>query len=121
VIEDDPSSRELGVRILRQAGWNVRSAVNGQEGLERVAEEAPDVILLDLMMPVMDGFEFLQVLRATEAWRALPVIVLTAKELSPEERLFLERSTDRVIAKEGDVGEELVSALERAIGGDQES
>jgi CheY-like chemotaxis protein len=116
VIEDDPDSRELVVRLLKQDGWRVCSAENGQQGLERLAEEAPSIILLDLMMPVMDGFEFLIALRTSPDWRGLPVIVLTAKELSPSERQFLEESTQRVISKSGGGIEELLGALSKASG-----
>ncbi len=61
------------------------TAVNGQEGLERVAVQKPGLILLDLVMPVMDGFGFLNALRSREEWRDIPVLVLTSKDLTREE------------------------------------
>jgi signal transduction histidine kinase/DNA-binding response OmpR family regulator len=116
VIEDDPDSREVMVRLLAREGWKVRSAVNGAEGLERVAESAPDLILLDLMMPVMDGFEFLAELRSRDEWRKLPVIVVSAKQLTPEEQRFLEDATQRVVTKGTDAGQSLLGALGNVVG-----
>src|SRR5262249_2894395 len=66
--------------------WEVTAAANGRVALDRLAEHRPGLILLDLMMPEMDGFEFIEALRARPEWRGIPVVVLTAKELSPEDR-----------------------------------
>ena len=115
VIEDDPDSRDVMVRMLAREGWKVRSAENGAEGIERVEESAPDLILLDLMMPVMDGFEFLAELRSHAEWRKLPVIVVSAKQLTPEERRFLEDASQRVVAKGSDAGQSLLSALGKVV------
>jgi CheY-like chemotaxis protein len=100
VVEDDPPTRELVRRTLEQEGWRVDEAENGKRGLERAAEETPDLVVLDLMMPVMDGFEFLREFRRSEAGRGVPVLVLTAKELDPEERRFLEERADSVVQKD---------------------
>jgi hypothetical protein len=116
VIEDDPDSRDVLVRLLAREGWKVRSAENGAAGLERVAESTPDLILLDLMMPVMDGFEFLSELRSHAEWRKLPVIVVSAKELTPEEKQFLEDATQRVVTKGADSGQSLLGAIGKAVG-----
>jgi signal transduction histidine kinase/CheY-like chemotaxis protein len=115
VIEDDPDSRDVLVRLLAREGWKVRSAENGAEGLERVAESKPGLILLDLMMPVMDGFEFLSRLRSRDEWRKLPVIVVSAKDLTPEEKQFLEDATQRVVTKGSDSGQSLLSAIGKAV------
>jgi len=104
VVEDDDDSRNVLVHHLEREGWQVRSAVNGQEGLDRMAEERPDLVLLDLMMPVMDGFGFIHAARDQPAFRDLPIVVVTAKELTREERQFLESSTQRLLQKaDGDV------------------
>ena len=73
-------------RALEQDGWQVAEAENGRVALERLAEARPDVILLDLMMPEMDGFEFLDEMRSRAEWRDIPVLVVTAKDLTAEER-----------------------------------
>jgi signal transduction histidine kinase/DNA-binding response OmpR family regulator len=99
LVEDDPEIRSLTRRALEKEGWGVTEAVNGREGLDRVAERLPHLILLDLMMPVMDGFEFLMELRRIEAWRAIPVVVVTAKELTQEDRSRLSGCVNSIIEK----------------------
>jgi CheY-like chemotaxis protein len=86
-------------RILAKEGWAVTEAVNGREALERVAENRPELILLDLMMPEMDGFAFLEALRRQEAWRAIPVVVLTAKDLTSHDRQRLNGYVERLLQK----------------------
>ncbi len=99
LVEDDEGTRQVLRRTLTREGWAVVEAANGREALERVAAERPGLILLDLMMPEMDGFEFLDELRRREEWRDVPVVVLTAKDLSPEEHRRLKGSVERVIQK----------------------
>ncbi len=99
VIEDDPASREVLRRTLEGDGWRVCEARNGREGLEFLKGGAPDLILLDLMMPEMDGFEFVEALRANPAWVQIPVVVVTARDLSGEERERLERHVRKVLQK----------------------
>ena len=76
-------------RILVKEGWTVREAENGAAGLEELGKAKPAVLLLDLMMPEMDGFEMLRVMRQNEAWRDIPVVIVTSKDLSREEREWL--------------------------------
>ncbi|MGI9331287.1 MAG: ATP-binding response regulator [Gammaproteobacteria bacterium] len=99
VVDDQESDRELVVRALEQAGQDVVEADNGRHALERVTARTPSLIILDLMMPVMDGFEFLRELRRLEYGQNIPVLVLTAKELSPPERDLLEKQAQSVLHK----------------------
>ncbi|MGI9592118.1 MAG: response regulator [Myxococcota bacterium] len=99
VVEDDEDARNVLVHHLEREGWHVRSATNGREGLDRMAEERPDLVLLDLMMPVMDGFDFIRAARQDPGYRQVPIIVVTAKELTREEELFLAGSTERLLEK----------------------
>ncbi len=100
VVEDDPPTRELMGRIGEKLGMATADAGNGRDALEWLGRHpAPHAILLDLNMPEMDGFEFLDHLRSEERWRDIPVIVVTARELSNEERTRLGRTTQGVIAK----------------------
>jgi CheY-like chemotaxis protein len=78
VVDDDLDIRCTIAQILREEGFHVREARNGIEALAKVAEERPDLVLLDLMMPVMNGWQVLQVLRDTPEYRALPVVILSA-------------------------------------------
>lgn len=86
IIEDDAPTRELMRRTLEARDWNVAEAENGIVGLQRMNEAAPDLVLLDLMMPKMDGFEFLSHMRRDERWSDIPVVVVTAKTLTDEDR-----------------------------------
>jgi signal transduction histidine kinase/DNA-binding response OmpR family regulator len=99
VVEDNTENREMIVRQVTKAGWQVLEAEHGRKALEVLQQEQPAVILLDLMMPEMDGFEFIQELRQHPQWRSLPVIVLTAKDLSLEERQWLSEQTQQVYTK----------------------
>jgi CheY-like chemotaxis protein len=99
VVEDNPENREMICRQLTKAGWRVLAAQHGIEALALMQTEEPGVILLDLMMPEMDGFEFLRQLRQHPQWRSLPVIVLTAKDLTTEERQWLDSQTQRIYQK----------------------
>src|SRR4030095_11366356 len=84
---------------LEKEGWKVLDAENGRVALERMAVEAPALILLDLMMPAMDGFEFMQELRKLSAWRELPVIVITAKDVTEEYRRRLNGHVIQILQK----------------------
>jgi CheY-like chemotaxis protein len=78
--------------VLEKDGWEVQEAENGRAALECVKARQPALILLDLMMPEMDGFEFIAELRQNPEWKTIPVVVITAKELTREDRLFLNGS-----------------------------
>ncbi len=99
VVEDDNPTREVMARMLAKEGWKVMEAENGRAALEQVTAEIPGLILLDLMMPEMDGFTFIGELRKTEAWRSIPIVVVTAKDLSQEDRLRLTNQVQQVLQK----------------------
>ena len=86
VVEDDDEQRQVARSILGTRGWTVREAANGRLALAAVAAELPDVILLDLMMPEMDGFELVTALQANATWCKIPVVVLTALDLTADDR-----------------------------------
>lgn len=90
VIEDDLPSQQVLGRLLEREQWPYKTAGNGQQALKILqAGDVPDLIFLDLMMPEMDGFEFLQILRQRSEWQSIPVIVVSAKDLTASERLQL--------------------------------
>ncbi len=99
VVEDDEAARALLVRVLEQEGWQVREAANGRDALAQVAEEQPQLILLDLMMPEMDGFEFVQELHKLPGARSIPVVVITAKDITLEDRLRLNGYVEKILEK----------------------
>jgi hypothetical protein len=99
VVEDDPSTRELLRRQLEADGWSVTEAENGRAGLAALGQTVPALILLDLMMPVMDGCQFAAELRKREEWRGIPVVVITAKDLTADERRALNGDVQGVLQK----------------------
>jgi signal transduction histidine kinase/CheY-like chemotaxis protein len=115
VVEDDAATRDMMVRALTQTGWIVASAENGLVGLSKLKERMPDLILLDLMMPEMDGFEFIGELRNNEEWRRIPVVVVTAKDMTPEDHVRLEGNVRKVFRKASFSREELVGEIRSAM------
>jgi CheY-like chemotaxis protein len=111
VVEDDPAAREVLRRTLQNDGWIVWEAANGRLALESVGKNAPDLILLDLMMPEMDGFDFVSELRKMEGGRNIPVVVVTAKDLTMEDRSRLEGQVRRIFQKGGFSREELMREI----------
>src|SRR5215510_13472675 len=86
-------------RILEREGFSVTEAENGRIALERAGEASPGLVVLDLMMPEMDGFEFVEEFRRHEGWRTIPIIVVTAKDLSDEDRARLNGGVERILQK----------------------
>ena len=99
VVEDNAENREMMRRQLTKAGWRVIEAENGCRALSVLEVEQPGAILLDLMMPEMDGFEFISELRQRPEWRAIPVIVLTAKDLTQEDQKRLDGQIQSILQK----------------------
>jgi len=108
LVEDEPTTREMVRRTLEKENWVVTEAENGQIALERVAEQLPDLILLDLMMPEMDGFKFVSELRRNSAWRSIPIVVVTAMDLTQEDRMRLESDVNYILQKGAHSRDELL-------------
>jgi PAS domain S-box-containing protein len=98
IVEDDDSARALIRRALEAEGWEVDEAENGRIALERLGQSSPALVLLDLMMPEMDGFEFLEALRDGEGPQ-VPVVVVTAKELTRDDHMRLNGGVERIVQK----------------------
>ena len=116
VVEDEPATRELVRRVLEKGAWSVDEAENGLAALDRLAEGEPDVILLDLMMPEMDGFEFISRIGENERWRRIPVVVMTAKTLDSKDRERLTGRVEQLIEKSASNLDQLLSNLDRMLG-----
>lgn len=101
VVDDDSDTRTLFRRTLELDGLTVVEAKNGEEALARVAETPPSVIVLDLMMPVMDGFEFVEKFRQNPDWREIPVVVVTAKSTDAADRRRLDGHVRDILNKGG--------------------
>ena len=99
VVEDDDNTRSLMVDTLTAEGWEIVEARNGREALQCLDVTKPELILLDLMMPEMDGFEFMEVIRQHEQYKHIPVIVVTAMDLSHDDRNRLNGYVRQVLQK----------------------
>jgi signal transduction histidine kinase/CheY-like chemotaxis protein len=111
IVEDDPGIREMMRRALEADGWVVMEAENGRVAIEKVQQKTPGLILLDLMMPEMDGFEVVAALRRNDAWAAIPVVVVTAKDLTPQDRERLDGHVKKIFQKGALSREELAREI----------
>jgi CheY-like chemotaxis protein len=123
IVDDDPANRDILQRMLLREGWKAVTAENGRVALELATRNPPDLILLDLMMPVMDGFTFAAELRKHATLQAIPIVVLTAKELTMEDRARLNGTVRRVLQKGSytptDLRGEIRWAANRELGGSE--
>jgi signal transduction histidine kinase/DNA-binding response OmpR family regulator len=115
VVDDKAENRQVLRHALENEGWQVSEAENGRVALERVADCAPSLILLDLMMPVMDGFEFVMEMRRRDASRAIPIVVVTAKDVTDEERRRLNGDVVGLIQKGGLDREAMLALLREQV------
>jgi CheY-like chemotaxis protein len=121
VVDDDDDALALVLAMLEESSYEVETARDGREALEVISQKLPDAIVLDLMLPEMDGFEVVHRLSVNAGWRATPVILLTARDLSHEERRALDTGTTRIIQKGSFTRDELLAELSLAIGKRAES
>jgi CheY-like chemotaxis protein len=118
IVEDSEPVRGLLRRILEQEDWSVWEAEHGRAALTEMESHRPGLVLLDLMMPEMDGFEFLETMRARNEWHDIPVVVITAKDLTDEERSRLNGGVARVVEKGNLDAGDLLRDLRAVIAGD---
>jgi CheY-like chemotaxis protein len=111
VVDDLTENREMLRRALEQESWQVIEAENGRVALDRLADGEVSLVLLDLMMPVMDGFEFVMEVRKVEEWREIPIVVVTAKDLTDEDRRRLNGDVVALIQRSGTDRESLLAQL----------
>jgi len=116
VVDDDPDQRNLMARTLGRAGWDVVEAEDGAAALRWLEDNVPDVIVLDLLMPGVDGFAVVEAVRQRPAWRDVPVVVLTAKDLTPADRLRLQGSVQTILDKGGGSLDRIVLELRNLLG-----
>ena len=115
VVEDDGDIRAMMRDALAAAGWSIAEAENGRVAFDRIARHRPDAIVLDLVMPEMDGFEFLEGLRTRDEWRGVPVLVVTARDLTDADRQRLNGGVERIILKGGRAGDDLLREVADAL------
>ena len=113
LVDDDDVVRRSVRQALEPIGWNVTEAENGHTAIDSLTAARPDVIILDLMMPKMDGFEVIDELRRRPEWQDIPVVVITAKDLTDEDRNRLNGGVERIIQKSD--RDEMLRQLSREI------
>ena len=99
IVEDDDATRLMLHRVLQKEGWPVLEAANGRLALDVLEKTVPGLILLDLMMPEMDGFEFIAEIRRHTQWRSIPIVVVTAKDITQEDRSRLNGNVQHILQK----------------------
>jgi CheY-like chemotaxis protein len=114
-VDDDADALDLVVAMLEGSGYEIQTATSGRACVEEISRARPDAIILDLMLPEMDGFEVVHRLSLNDDWRTIPVILLTARDLSHEERRALDVGTVRIIQKGGFTRDELVAEVRVAM------
>jgi signal transduction histidine kinase/CheY-like chemotaxis protein len=115
IVEDDETTRNMLRKSLETNEYKVRSAVNGKEALEKIQSSKPGLILLDLMMPEMDGFEFAERLRENKEWLDIPVVVITAKDLTKEDHARLKGNVEAIMQKGSYSRNELLNEVSERI------
>jgi len=116
IIDDDERDRYLLKQYLRESDLVIQEASSGMDGIREAKKERPNVIILDLTMPGMNGFEVLEALKTGAATKDIPVIICTSLVLTEEERLQLEDKTVAILSKEGDRHREITEVIRRAVG-----
>jgi len=115
VVEDDEATRATVRGALEREGWHVTEAANGRIALAELAAARPDVLVLDLIMPEMDGFELLAEMRSRAEYRNIPAVVMTAMSLTEEDHLRLNGEVERVVQKRGQGRDELLQEIGEAL------
>jgi signal transduction histidine kinase/CheY-like chemotaxis protein len=115
IVEDDSVIRASMRKLLEKEGCRVTEAENGEVGLASMERDRPSLIFLDLLMPVMDGFEFAEKVRDHPEWRTIPIVVVTAAELTGKERRRLNGYVETILHKEGNSKEALLQQVRDAL------
>jgi CheY-like chemotaxis protein len=117
LVDDDPKALELLQEALRSAGYEVQSVRSGARALEVLAHKVVGAILLDLLMPGMDGFQVIRHVREEPALKDLPILVMTGKSLTTDEIALLNRETQGLLQKAGSWKQQLIAEVDRVIRG----
>jgi len=114
-VDDNAVNRDMLRRQIELSGWTVKEAQHGRQALNVLRIHPPDVILLDLMMPEMDGFQFLEALRGHADWQSIPVVVVTAKDLTESDRQRLNGRVETIYRKGSYDRQTLVNEIQRLL------
>ncbi|MDM8539069.1 response regulator, partial [Desulfobacterales bacterium HSG17] len=111
IVEDDSNFRDILRRMTEKLEYETICAENGQKALEQMNKIHPGLIMLDLMMPEMDGFQFIEELRKNDSWHSIPVIIITAKDITAEDRIRLNGYVEKILLKGSNTKDELLDEI----------
>jgi signal transduction histidine kinase/CheY-like chemotaxis protein len=115
LVDDDPAIRDRTRSILEKEGWSVSEAENGAAALKSMERQRPSLIFLDLIMPVMNGFEFATAVRQHPEWRSIPIIVMTSQDLTNDDRRQLDGYVQAILQKQGASRESILQQVRDAL------
>jgi CheY-like chemotaxis protein len=115
LVDDDAAFRQVTRAMLEKEGWSVSEAENGAAALKSMEAHRPNVIFLDLIMPVMNGFEFAAAVRQHPEWRSIPIIVITSQDLSSDDRRRLNGYVQTILQKQGASRDSLLQQVRDAL------
>ncbi len=113
IVDDEPFAVDLESKIITEMGLEVRTAFSGREAMDKLQEKAPGLVILDLMMPEIDGFQVAEYMKSKERLRQIPIIVVTAKDLDPQEIIQLKNQVNKVIKKGVNMRDLLLSEVDK--------
>jgi PAS domain S-box-containing protein len=116
VVEDDPESRKWLAGALREQGWEVDEAADGSEAIERIRTRSTDLVLLDLMLPTVDGFEVIEEIRRNKEWELTPIVVITGADLDEDNRRLLRGRVEQILQKGQYSKDDLLREIRNFIG-----
>ena len=117
VVEDDADMRSLLRRMLEREQWQVSEAANGRQALKHLQQHVPTLIILDLLMPLMDGFQLVEQMQKNETWRRIPVVVVSAKEVTQRDRDRLDGHVAKILQKGAFTKERLLAEVRDVVAG----
>ncbi|HLQ61341.1 MAG TPA: response regulator, partial [Candidatus Acidoferrales bacterium] len=117
IVDDEQADRQRLARLLRPSGFKVLTAGGGAEGLELVRKRHPDLVLLDLMMPEVNGFEVVAAMKADPGMRAIPILIVTAKDLTDADKELLNGHVAAILRKDSLAGTDLLNWLRHVVNG----
>jgi CheY-like chemotaxis protein len=121
LVDDDPRTLELLTEMLRSAGYETQSVQSGARALEVLSSKLVSAVLLDLLMPGMDGFQVIRHVRQEPTLKQLPILVMTGKNLTQEEAGLLSRETQALLRKTGAWQQQLIAEIGRVVGKDKQA
>lgn len=118
LVEDDPFIADIYLTKLKETGFSVETAKDGREALEKIKEKKPDLLLLDIVLPGIDGWEILKEVKKNEAWKDIKILILSNLEQKPEIEKGLRLGADKYLVKAHYTPSEVIEEVKGVLGED---